>query len=98
MPYSNRVMSYVSPPVSASTLCPVIRLNSPPTRKVAGSPDTAVSVGSASVFMTPACSIAFRYALMVADPIAPPILSCDGESGFPRPKKLSLIAPPGNTV
>src|SRR5262249_62022269 len=37
--------------------------NSPPATKFALSPDIAVSVGSAKVRITPACSIAFKVAL-----------------------------------
>ena len=41
--------------------------NSPPTRKFAVSPETAVKFGSASVRITPACSIARTVALMRGD-------------------------------
>ena len=45
--------------------------NSPPARKVAVSPDTAVRLGSASVWMTPARSIARSVALTRA--LVPPV-------------------------
>src|SRR5215471_10018294 len=46
--------------------------NSPPARKVALSPDTALSVGSASVWITPARSIARNVTwVLVGAPKAP---------------------------
>src|ERR1700684_1994416 len=47
---------------------PVGKGNSPPTMKVADSPEMAVRLGSASVRMTPALSIARRVAVTVGKP------------------------------
>src|SRR3954449_10793995 len=46
--------------------------NSPPAMKVADSPEIAVRLGSASVRMTPALSIARIVALTVAKPLVMP--------------------------